>query len=57
MDALRRESPEVRMWQWTTPCGKLNPLWVSQLMGVPVGWCDPEWTSCDSSATVAYPPK
>lgn len=33
--------------------GRLNPLWVSQLMGVPVGWCDPEWTNSDCSATAS----
>lgn len=37
--------------------GKLNPLWVSQLMGVPVGWCDPESTSCDCWATASSPPR
>ena len=37
--------------------GKLNPLWVSQLMGVPVGWCDIEWTSFDCSATASSPPR
>jgi len=36
---------------------KLNPLWVSQLMGVPVGWCDPEWINCDCWATESCPPR
>ena len=33
--------------------GKLNPNWVEQLMGVPVGWTQLpiEWTGCDSSET------
>ena len=32
---------------------KLNPNWVEQLMGVPVGWTQlpTEWTGCDSLAT------
>ena len=34
--------------------GRLNPLWVSQLMGVAVGWCDPEWTNSDCSATASF---
>jgi len=36
---------------------KLNPLWVSQLMGVPVGWCDPEWINSGSSETESSPPR
>jgi site-specific DNA-cytosine methylase len=33
--------------------GKLNPNWVEQLMGVPVGWTQlpTEWTDCASSET------
>ena len=36
-----------------TYCQKLNPNWVEQLMGVPVGWTQlpTEWTDFDSSET------
>jgi len=32
--------------------GRLNPDWVEQLMGIPVGWTD-----CDCAATASYPPR
>jgi hypothetical protein len=36
---------------------KLNPNWVEQLMGLPVGWTQlpTEWTDYDSSATALSP--
>jgi hypothetical protein len=36
--------------------GKLNPNWVEQLMGVPVGWTQlpVEWTDFDSSETALF---
>ena len=38
--------------------GKLNPNWVEQLMGLPVGWTQlsTAWTDCDCSETESSPP-
>jgi len=39
------------------PAMKLNPNWVEQLMGLPVGWTQlpTEWTDSDCSATESSP--